>query len=396
MNELIQNMKPFIYKAWEKEGFKEPTAIQAKAIPSILEGKDVIAESPTGTGKTLAYLLPILEKIDPGLPHVQAVILASSHELVMQILAEIQKWSQGSGIVNASFIGGANLKRQLEKLKKRPHIVVGTPGKIYELIGQKKLKMHNVKTIVLDEGDTLLVPEHQGTIQGIIKSTLKDRQLLMFSATIGKNTMDEAKALMKDPEIIMIQKEELPVPKVEHFYFVTEGREKIKILESIARLPNMKGLVFMKDIGEISVTAAKLAYKNLQAAVLHSETKKADREKALKGFRKGEFPLLLSTDVAARGLDIKGLTHVIHFDIPRTTEQYTHRSGRTGRAGAEGMVLSIVTPQEERDLKKIANKLNLTLEKKVFYKGQITDEKERMNSKKNPTLKNNRNRAKRS
>ncbi|WP_153126427.1 DEAD/DEAH box helicase [Peribacillus tepidiphilus] len=396
MNELIQNMKPFIYKAWEKEGFKEPTAIQAKAIPSILEGKDVIAESPTGTGKTLAYLLPILEKIDPGLPYVQAVILASSHELVMQILAEIQKWSQGSGIVNASFIGGANLKRQLEKLKKRPHIVVGTPGKIYELIGQKKLKMHNVKTIVLDEGDTLLVPEHQGTIQGIIKSTLKDRQLLMFSATIGKNTMDEAKALMKDPEIIMIQKEELPVPKVEHFYFVTEGREKIKILESIARLPNMKGLVFMKDIGEISVTAAKLAYKNLQVAVLHSETKKADREKALKGFRKGEFPLLLSTDVAARGLDIKGLTHVIHFDIPRTTEQYTHRSGRTGRAGAEGMVLSIVTPQEERDLKKIANKLNLTLEKKVFYKGQITDEKERMNSKKNPTLKNNRNRAKRS
>ncbi|WP_374722779.1 DEAD/DEAH box helicase [Peribacillus tepidiphilus] len=396
MNELIQNMKPFIYKAWEKEGFKEPTAIQAKAIPSILEGKDVIAESPTGTGKTLAYLLPILEKIDIGLPHVQAVILASSHELVMQILAEIQKWSQGSGIVNASFIGGANLKRQLEKLKKRPHIVVGTPGKIYELIGQKKLKMHSVKTIVLDEGDTLLVPEQQGTIQGIIKSTLKDRQLLMFSATIGKNTMDEAKALMKDPEIIMIQKEELPVPKVEHFYFVTEGREKIKILESIARLPNMKGLVFMKDIGEISVTAAKLAYKNLQAAVLHSETKKADREKALKGFRKGEFPLLLSTDVAARGLDIKGLTHVIHFDIPRTTEQYTHRSGRTGRAGAEGMVLSIVTPQEERDLKKIANKLNLTLEKKVFYKGQITDEKERMNSKKNPTLKNNRNRAKRS
>jgi superfamily II DNA/RNA helicase len=327
---------------------------------------------------------------------VQAVILASSHELVMQILAEIQKWSQGSGIVNASFIGGANLKRQLEKLKKRPHIVVGTPGKIYELIGQKKLKMHNVKTIVLDEGDTLLVPEHQGTIHGIIKSTLKDRQLLMFSATIEKNTMDEAKALMKDSEIIMIQKEELPVPKVEHFYFVTEGREKIKILESIARLPNMKGLVFMKDIGEISVTAAKLAYKNLQAAVLHSETKKADREKALKGFRKGEFPLLLSTDVAARGLDIKGLTHVIHFDIPRTTEQYTHRSGRTGRAGAEGMVLSIVTPQEERDLKKIANKLNLTLEKKVFYKGQITDEKERMNSKKNPTLKNNRNRAKRS
>ncbi|WP_108670455.1 DEAD/DEAH box helicase [Peribacillus acanthi] len=381
-NFSIKSMKPFIQKAWETEGFQEPTAVQSKSIPLVLTGKDVIAESPTGTGKTLAYLLPILENINPSSQNVQAVVMASSRELVMQIHSEIQKWSKDSGVVSASFIGGANIKRQLEKLKNRPQIVVGTPGKIQELIDLKKLKMHEVKTIVLDEGDTLLVPEHSGTIQKIIKSTMKDRQLLMFSATVQKEALEQAKAMMNEPEMIMVGKEDLPPAKVEHLYFISESRDKIKVLESIARLPHMKGLVFMKDIGEITLTLSKLGYKDLTAAALHSESKKSDRERAMKGFRKGEYPILLSTDVAARGLDIKGLTHVVHFDIPRTIEQYTHRSGRTGRAGAEGTVISIVTPQEERDLKRLVNKLGIDLTKKVFFKGQIADERKQPMEKK--------------
>ena len=180
VNELIDGLK----KQWELSGFKEATAVQKETFAPIYEGRDVLAESPTGTGKTLAYVLPILNKIKADEQKVQAVILAPSRELVMQIFEVVQAWAKGSGITAASFIGGANPKRQLEKLKKHPHIVIGTPGRLEELIKQKKLKMHEVKIIVLDEGDQLMIPEHLPTVGTIIKSTMRDRQIVLFSATL--------------------------------------------------------------------------------------------------------------------------------------------------------------------------------------------------------------------
>ena len=371
---IISELKPFIQEAWSKAEFSTLTDVQAQTIPLIAAGQDVIAESPTGTGKTLAYLLPVLNKIDPKKQNAQAVILASSQELVMQILSEVQKWGAGSGITSTSLIGGANPKRQLEKLKKSPNLIVGTSVRVNELIKQKKLKMHEVKTIVLDEGDQLLTPEHRNTLDSIIKSTLADRQVLLFSATLPNHTENAAKELTKDPEVIKIKQDSTIVSaKVEHLYFISEQRDKIKILEKLSRLKQFKGLIFLKDIGNLQVAVEKLNFKNIPARMLHSELTKQQRQANLKQFREGENEMLLVTDIAARGLDIKGVTHVVHYDFPRDREQYIHRSGRTGRFGAEGTVISIVNEREERELKKFCKELGVVPEQKEFYKEQIVD-----------------------
>jgi superfamily II DNA/RNA helicase len=372
--QLITQLRPSIQQVWEKSGFVRPTSIQSFAIPAILDKKDIIAQSPTGTGKTLAYLLPVLNAIDPEKLNVQAVIMASSQELVMQILSEIQKWAEGSGIRSASFIGGANVKRQLEKLKKHPHVVAGTPGRILELIKQKKLKMHEVKTVVLDEGDQLLVPEHTDTVKQIIKSTLSERQVVLFSATLPEHTVKLAQELTNGAEMINVQKDETIVAaKVEHIYFQSEARDKIKLLEKISRLPSVKALVFVKDIGNLTVIFEKLQYKQIKISVLHSDLNKMERQKSLRLFRQGKTPMLLATDVAARGLDIEGITHVVHFDFPKDLNQYVHRSGRTGRFGAAGTVISLVTDREERELKKYARELGIEVERKRFHSGDIVD-----------------------
>lgn len=376
-NQSITNtLKIFLQEAWSKAGFTTATDVQTQTIPLILAGRDVIAESPTGTGKTLAYLLPVLNKIDPEKRNAQAVILASSQELVMQIFAEVQKWGEGSGIRSASIIGGANPKRQLEKLKKSPQVIVGTPGRVLELIKQKKLKMHEVKTIVLDEGDQLLTSEHRATIEHIVKSTLADRQVLLFSATLPLHTEQGAKELTNNPEIIKIKQDStIESGKVDHIYFVSDQRDKIKILEKLSRLAAFKGLVFMKDIGGLQVATEKLNYNKIPAMMLHSELTKQQRQANLRQFRQGENEMLLVTDIAARGLDIKGVTHVVHYDFPRDREQYIHRSGRTGRFGAKGTVISIVNEREERELKKLCKELDIVPEQKEFFAGEIVDSK---------------------
>jgi superfamily II DNA/RNA helicase len=372
---IIAQLKPFLQQAWEKAGFETMTSVQTTAIPLIIEGKDVVGESPTGTGKTLAYLLPVLNKIDANMQNTQAVILASSQELVMQILSEIQKWGEGSGIKSASLIGGANLKRQIDKLKKSPHIIVGTPGRTNELIKQKKLKMHKVHTVVLDEGDQLLTPEHNETVKSIVKATLADqRQLLLFSATLPETVEKSIKRLAKDPEMINVKKDEtIDAAKVEHIYFVSEQRDKIKVLEKIARLDGTKSLVFIKDIANLTIAAEKLKFKDIHVGQLHSDLDKQERQRYLNKFRDGNSEMLLVTEVAARGLDIKGVTHVVHYDFPREQDQYVHRSGRTGRFGAEGTVISIVNEREERDLKRFCKALNITPMQKEFYGGKIVD-----------------------
>lgn len=378
MSDNLFSLKPFIQAVWEKSAFETPTSIQSQAIPLISAGRDVIAESPTGTGKTLAYLLPVLEKINPESQGIQAVILASSQELVMQILEQVQKWSEGSGIRSASFIGGANVARQLEKIKKRPQLIVGTPGRMLELIKQKKLKMHEVKMVVLDEGDQLLVPEHIETIKQIIKSSLGDRQVVLFSATLTDRAVNIAKDLTQDAELIKVKKDEtIKAGKVDHIYFVCENREKAMMLEKIGRIDNIRGLAFINDIVEINFVAEKLKFKEIQIAVLHSDLKKDDRKSALKNLRTGKIKLLIASDVAARGLDIQDVTHVVHVDFAKDITQYIHRSGRTGRFGADGVVISLVNEREERELKRYCNELNIPLSKKVFFGGNIVDEKDR-------------------
>ncbi|MBD1379556.1 DEAD/DEAH box helicase [Metabacillus arenae] len=373
MTDMINEMKPFLAAAWKKAGFEAQTEVQQKVLPFILEGKDVIAEAPTGTGKTLAYVIPVLNQINFDLKGIQAVILASSHELVMQIHRLIQEWSLESDITSAAFIGGANVKRQIDKLKKHPQIVIGTPGRILELIKQKKMKMHQVKTIVLDEGDQLLVPEHIKTIEAIIKSTLNDRQLLFFSATLPKQAEATVKSFMKQPELVTVTERETGA-KVEHVYVISDIRDKADALAKISRLPQIKAMAFINDISQLKLLAQKLEYNGAKVAELHSDLNKDKRKNDMKKFRTGELPLLLATDVAARGLDIQGITHVVHIDFSEDPKQYIHRSGRTGRLGStEGTVLSIVTPREERKLKQLCRELNINLKKKVLYKGELME-----------------------
>ncbi|MFQ6321625.1 DEAD/DEAH box helicase [Bacillus halotolerans] len=368
---FLHNAQSFIKENWNVSGFEKPTPVQEQAAQLIMEGKDVIAESPTGTGKTLAYALPVLERIKPDQKHPQAVILAPSRELVMQIFQVIQDWKTGSELRAVSLIGGANVKKQVEKLKKNhPHIIVGTPGRVFELIQAKKLKMHEVKTIVLDETDQLVLPEHRETIKQIIKTTLRDRQLLCFSATLKKETEDVLRDMTKEPEVLKVERSKAEAGKVKHQYIICDQRDKVKLLQKLSRLHGMQALVFVRDIGNLSVYAEKLAYHHVDLGILHSEAKKMERAKIIKAFEQGEFPLLLATDIAARGLDIENLPYVIHADIP-DEDSYVHRSGRTGRAGKEGNVLSLVTRMEESKLKKMAKKLGVELSEAVYSGGNL-------------------------
>ncbi|MCT2534250.1 DEAD/DEAH box helicase [Aquibacillus koreensis] len=369
---MFENMRTFLEKAWNSSGFKELTPVQMKTSELIAEGEDLIVESPTGSGKTLAYLIPLLQKLDLDQVHTQIIVLASSHELVMQINTTLQDWIKDSGISSTTLIGGANIKRQVEKLKKKPKIVVGTPGRVHELIKMKKLKVHEVKTVVLDEADQLLVPEHRSTIDSIIKGTPQVRQILLFSATLPESVENEAMTFMQQPKVIRISKKEINHPPVDHLYFVCEAREKIEVLRKLIRIIDGKALVFFSDINNLSVIAEKLEYKGIIASTLHSSSKKQEREQAIKKFRTGQSDVLLATDVAARGLDIQDLTHVIHMDISPDTAQYIHRSGRTGRLGSEGgTVISIVSGGEIKNLKKISRDQGFILEEKSLYKGQI-------------------------
>lgn len=371
--DIIGRLKPAIKDLWEKSAFNELTSVQAKAIPQITEGIDMIVKSPTGTGKTLAYVLPLLDRVDESKQVTQVLILAPSRELVIQIHQEVQNWSAGTEITSAALVGGANIKRQVDRLKKKPNVLTGTPGRILELIRMKKLKMHEVKTIVLDEGDQLLNKEHLETVRTIVKTTLNDRQLLLFSAT-SLEEPDQVKAMIgREPKILTAEKSVSVPSSINHYYLLCEPREKTKLLGKIAKMGGMKGLVFIRSVGNMNVLADKLKYDGVRLELLHSDLGKHERERALKRLQTGEISILLASDIAARGLDVSGLSHVIQFDLAENAAQYVHRAGRTGRMGAAGTVVTLANPRDERELKKYAREMKFPIERKRLYKGKIAD-----------------------
>ncbi|WP_201714841.1 DEAD/DEAH box helicase [Rossellomorea arthrocnemi] len=371
MNSLSNMINsPALQKNWEESGFTAFTPVQEKVVPLIMEGKDVVCESPTGTGKTLAYLLPIIQAMDPSRKQAQAVILAPSRELVMQIHQEIQKWAKGTDVTSAAFIGGANIKKQVEKLKKKPHIVVGTTGRLIELMKMKKLKMHEVKTIIVDEFDLMISSEHIREVKDIIKSTLKERQVLFFSATLSDETEQVAESLLQNHETVKMETN-LDNSKVDHVFVYSELRDKMEALRSISYFKGIKALVFFNQLEKLSEMEEKLKYKGVELEVLAGESNKMERKQSLDRFRSGKVSMLLTTDVAARGLDITDVTHVIHFDFPSDTKQYIHRSGRTGRMGAEGTVICLVSKRELSFLEKLSKELNLPFEEKTIRGGGL-------------------------
>lgn len=359
----------------EKWTFENELPIQTKMIPAMLEGKDIIAISPTGSGKTLAYVLPLLQLVDPKKKATQALIVAPSQELSMQIIDVIKQWSQGLGITSAQLIGGANIERQIDHLKKKPSIVVGTPGRLIELIKRKKLKMHEIQHLVLDECDHLLNREHRSLVKEILDSAQHDVQKVLVSATITEEIELTASRIMQDPVHITVGAEEMPTSGevIHSFIKVDDIREKTELLRKLAHVEGLKALAFVNTIDDILMKTIKLQYHHAQIVALHSEMKKEERKKAIHDFKKGNVKILIATEVAARGLDIEGITHVIHVDLPRTKEQFLHRSGRTGRAGRNGEVLTFLTVADEKHYKNFIRELSLRPVEKILKNGQLVE-----------------------
>ncbi|WP_203248596.1 DEAD/DEAH box helicase [Sporosarcina beigongshangi] len=366
---FLENIDATFKKKWK---FEHEMPIQTKLIPEILAGKDIVAESPTGSGKTLAFVLPILQLVDGHKKQTQALIMTPSQELSMQIVNVIREWVEGTPITVTQLIGGANMQRQIEHLKKKPTIVVGTPGRLAELVKVKKLKMHDIRHIVLDEGDQLLSRDHRVIVKNMIDAANPDRQVIAVSATITEEIEVVASKFMNDPIHIQVSAEEMPKSgKVVHSFAKTDVRDKTDVLRGISHLKGIRALAFINNVDQLRMKEMKLKYNEAPIAVLHSEMKKFERQQTLENFRKGELRVLIATDLAARGLDIEGLTHVIHVDVPHTIEQYLHRSGRTGRAGEDGEVLTLLSYAEERDYRKLTKGIKTV--QKVWYKGQLTE-----------------------
>lgn len=370
---FLQNLNDTLQEKWAKANFTYEMPIQTQLIPHMLDGSDIVAESPTGTGKTLAFVLPILQKVNPSLKQTQALVIVPSQELGMQIVEVFREWTEGTDISVTQLIGGANMQRQIEKLKKKPQVVVGTPGRLQELMKSKKLKMHEIKIVVLDEGDQLLSREHRTTVKGLIDATV-ERQLVVASATITDEIELVAERLMKNPVRIQVTAEEIPAKgEVIHSFVKTEIRDKTELLRRLSHLEGMRGLAFVNSLDQLLMKDAKLTYRDAPIVSLHSEMKKDERKKALDDFKNGKVRILIATDVAARGLDISGLTHVIHVDVPHSIEQYLHRSGRTGRAGKDGEVLTLLSYHDEKTYKKWTKELPSKPLQKVWHQGKLIE-----------------------
>lgn len=353
-----------------------PTKIQEEVIPEVLAGKDVVGQSATGTGKTLAFLLPLFQKIDHARRDTQAIVLAPTHELAMQIFREAQLLADNSGlpVTAAVIIGDVNIARQIDRLKDRPHLLVGSSGRILELIQKRKINAQTVKTIVLDEADRLLDDNHRVSVAAIIKATQKDRQLLAFSATIPATALEKAVGMSNDAVVVTIAAPTAVPPEIEHLYFVVETRDKIEFLRKLlASLQVDRALVFINTSAAIEETVAKLCHHGVAATGIHGSSVKKDRQGAMESFRDGRTGVLVASDLAARGLDIAGISCVINLELPEDPQAYQHRAGRTGRAGATGMTLSIADQAEEKRIAFLQKKLNIKIVPKRLAFGKIVD-----------------------
>ncbi|MGG6311729.1 DEAD/DEAH box helicase [Paenibacillus macerans] len=363
----------------------EPSPVQAECIPAALEGRDILAQSQTGTGKTLAYLLPLLQSISPGEKTLQGLILAPTQELAMQIQREAEKYGEALGITSQALIGGAAIKRQLEKLKLHPELVVGTPGRIREILALRKLKLHTLRTVVVDEVDQMFQLGGTADVEQILRGTLRERQLMFLSATINPEIRALAAKEMKDPFEVGIEPEQRTSKTLEHLYFVCDPRDKIDMLRRIVRhFEPERAIVFINNTDQIAEVEAKMNYVGLSAGALYGDADKTARSLTLKRFREGKIRLLVASDVAARGLDIEDLTLVVNLDPPIDSEHYVHRVGRTGRMGRHGLAASIIAPQEEFIMRKFSRELGIRIEPKVLHGGKVAGAEAVPGAKRNP------------
>ncbi|EHL06986.1 DEAD/DEAH box helicase [Desulfitobacterium hafniense DP7] len=368
-----------LVEALAKEGIVQPTEIQKSTIPLILNNRDVAGQSETGSGKTLAYLLPVLQKIDRNKRENQVLVLTPTHELALQVQRQIQDLSRhlAATITSAAIIGNVNIARQIEKLKEKPHIIVGSAGRILELIQKRKISAQSLKTIVLDEADQLLDERNIQTVKAVLKTAYKDSQILLFSATLSQDAIEQAAGFLKDPAVQRITMKATVVPTIIHQHFMCEQRDKLELLRKLVRhLEPGRALIFINKTEEIEKTVERLSYHGLDAVAISGASQKENRRQAMADFRAGKTQLLVASDLAARGLDIKNITHIFNLDIPEEPQLYLHRVGRTGRAGQSGVAVSLVTQRELPLLHKIENSLKISIPSRRLSFGKVISEKE--------------------
>lgn len=378
----FSQLHPKLQEKWANAGFSLATDIQAESFEPMFNHKDVIGSAPTGSGKTLAYLLPVLSRMANNRDNdkqynggLKLMVMVPSQELASQVGDVVQEWAKAVDFTSTKIIGGANVRRQIEKLKQRPDIVVGTTGRMLELVDQKKLKVHEVDTVIIDEADAMLDEEHIQQTKRMVKKLPGQVQVGLFSATVPDSLKQQATEIVKEPvvEISTSMIGQAFEPKRIDGYINVPVRKRDDMLRRLAQVDGVQALVFIRTVAEIEQLQQKLQFNHIETAYLHSKMAAQNRQQAISKFVKGEYTYLFTTDVAARGLDIEDLPMVIQYDLPSTPEQYTHRAGRTGRMGKDGMVLTFLNDRSLRDLKKIVGE---GIELKAFYTygGQLTDQ----------------------
>lgn len=360
------NLSKEVLRAISDMGFEELSPIQAQAIPYLMEGDDVIGQAQTGTGKTAAFGIPIVEKVDPKSKKVQAMVLCPTRELCIQVSEEISKLARYKEDVKVLPIyGGQPIERQLRALKKGVQIVIGTPGRVIDHIKRKTLKTDNINMFVLDEADEMFAMGFREDIELILQDVPETRQSLFFSATMDKDMMKFARKYQTDPKVVKVVSKELTVPRVTQFYYELKSNIKIEVLSRVLDIYNPKlTVVFCNTKRMVDELTGELQGRGYFADGLHGDLKQAQRDVVMNKFRKGNIEILVATDVAARGIDVDDVDLVVNYDMPQDNEYYVHRIGRTARAGREGTAISFVTGRDYSMLREIEKYTKTKIERK--------------------------------
>lgn len=355
--------------AISKKGYEVPSPIQALCIPKLLEGtKDVIGQAQTGTGKTAAFSLPIIDKIDRE-NFVQAIILAPTRELVIQVAEEINSLKGDKRLRVLPIYGGSNIMHQMKKLSEGIDIVVGTPGRVIDLLDRKKLRLDKIKYFILDEADEMLNMGFIEDIENVLKHTNEDKKMLFFSATMAKEILAIAKTYMRDYEVLAVKNRELTTDLTEQIYFEVSRDDKFEALCRVIDIEKeFYGIIFCQTKNDVNDVTFKLMERGYDADCIHGDITQNQREKVLHKFKTQNINILVATDVAARGIDVNNLSHVINYSLPQEAESYVHRIGRTGRAGKEGTAITFVTPREYNKLLYIQKVANTEIKKEKLPK----------------------------
>ncbi len=368
MNFNQLGLSPELITILNKSGINEPTAIQEKSIGIIKDGKDIIAEAATGTGKTLAFLLPLFENINAKSNDIQALILTPTRELAIQITDEANKLKDVYSINILATYGGKDISTQLKKLNNNVHLIIATPGRLLDHIKRKTIDLSKLKTFVLDEADQMLFMGFKNEVEAIINEMPKKKQMLCFSATMDSAVKKLAYRYMKDPIEISIKKESVTLDTIKQDVVETTDRNKREALCKVLDQDNpFMAIIFCRTKRRVDELEAALHIRKYNCVKLHSDIPQNKRERIMKSFRNADIQYLIATDVAARGIDISGITHIYNYDIPETVESYIHRIGRTGRAGESGYTCMFIDPKNMKALKDIEDTIGFEIPRREVF-----------------------------